>query len=126
MGTAHTFCYKVGSAQNIASASVFTLPKSTMNCPDSSNWDKLNAFCMSVVLKQQRKYTNIISHPCNLIVKTDHNTASAFFLFRSTRGMEQVEHPEQDSSTISRDSRRYAGFRLTILFHLFRTFHSFH
>lgn len=55
METAHTFCYNVGRSQNIASATVVTLPKSTMNCPDSSNWDKLNAFCMYVAQRQQCK-----------------------------------------------------------------------
>lgn len=56
METAHTFCYKVGSTHNIASESVVTLPKSTMNCPDSSNWDKLNAFCMSVAFATRQIY----------------------------------------------------------------------
>ena len=49
-----------------------------MNCPDSSNWDKLNAFCMSVVLKQQYKYKVFISFPCNLIVKTDKSSLYSF------------------------------------------------
>ncbi len=77
MGTAHTFCYMVGITQNIADARVITLPKSTMNCPDSSNWDKLNAFCMYVVLKQQHKDTLFISFPSNHIQKaTNHHTSS--------------------------------------------------
>ena len=56
MGTAHTFCYNVGSAHKIASVSVVTLPKSTMNCPDSSNWDKLNALVYPLSLNN---FTNI-------------------------------------------------------------------
>ena len=43
-------------------------------------------------------------------------------LFRSTRGMEQVEHSEQARSTISRDNRPYRCSGLTFLFHLFRLF----
>lgn len=56
METAHTFCYNVGSTHNIASESVVTLPKSTMNCPDASNWDKLNAFNMSVAFATRQIY----------------------------------------------------------------------
>ena len=48
-----------------------------------------------------------------------------FELFRSTRGMEQVEHMKQVWPIIQKADMPLSAFRRVFLFHLFRLSHSF-